>query len=70
MKRDEASSHAQLCHSFGSWWFAMMVPERGGGLEKIVIIADSVQLHSNRANENVKDRQTHDEWFVLYCCKR
>jgi hypothetical protein len=61
MKRDEASSYAQLCHSFGSWWFAMMVPERGGELEKIVIITESVQLHSDRANENVKERKTNEE---------
>ncbi len=30
----------------------MLVPE-GGRLEKIEIITDRVQLHSNRANENV-----------------
>jgi hypothetical protein len=29
----------------------MLVP--GEGLEKIVIITDSMQLHGNRANENV-----------------
>ncbi len=46
----------------------MLVP--GGGLEKIVIITDRVQLHGNRANENVKEIQTNDELFVLYCFKR
>jgi hypothetical protein len=30
---------------------AMLVP--GGGLENILIITDRVQLHGNRANENV-----------------
>jgi hypothetical protein len=73
-RRGETSSHSQpyLSHVTASVHTdtVCLCWREVGGLEKIMIITDLLRLLRNRADENVKGKQTNDGLFVLCAFQR